>query len=101
LGSPKDATKSAPKPFHTSRLLQVASNVLHISPKETMNLCQMLYQAGYITYMRTYSKTYSKDFIESAKKYIDSGYGANYINKDIDLLASGESEQGQHEINHC
>ena len=70
LGSPKDATKSAPKPFHTSRLLQVASNVLHISPKETMNLCQMLYQAGYITYMRTESSQYSKTFLEQANKYI-------------------------------
>jgi DNA topoisomerase-1 len=70
LGSPKDAIKSAPKPFHTSRLLQVASNMLHISPKETMNLCQMLYQAGYITYMRTESSQYSKTFLEQANKYI-------------------------------
>jgi DNA topoisomerase IA len=43
--------------------------------------------------MRTDSKTYSKDFIESAKKYIESGYGANYINKDIDRLAPGEREE--------
>jgi DNA topoisomerase-1 len=70
LGSPKDAIKSAPKPFHTSRLLQVASNVLHTSPKETMNLCQTLYQSGYITYMRTESSQYSKTFLEQADKYI-------------------------------
>jgi DNA topoisomerase-1 len=90
---PVKVYKKEPEPFTTSRLQQSASNDLRVSPKETMRLCQTLYEAGYITYMRTDSKTYSKDFIESAKKYIDSGYGANYINKDIDLLAARESEE--------
>jgi DNA topoisomerase-1 len=45
----------------------VASNELHFSPKETMKLCQTLYEAGYITYMRTDSKKYSKEFIEKTK----------------------------------
>ena len=33
VGNFKKSTKEPPKPFHTSRLLQVASNVLHMSPK--------------------------------------------------------------------
>jgi len=70
IGSPKTSVRTAPKPFSTSRLLQVANNTLHYSPKDTMNLCQQLYQAGYITYMRTESQQYSKVFIEVAKKYI-------------------------------
>jgi len=74
IGPPKDSIKSAPKPFHTSRLLQVASNVLHISPKETMSLCQILYQSGYITYMRTESSQYSKSFLDNAEKYILGEY---------------------------
>ena len=40
----RETEKSPPKPFHTSRLLQVASNILHISPNETMRLCQQLYE---------------------------------------------------------
>jgi DNA topoisomerase-1 len=67
---PKPTTKGAPKPFHTSNLLQTASSVLHMSPKETMSLCQNLYQAGYITYMRTESSQYSKTFLEQVNKYI-------------------------------
>jgi DNA topoisomerase-1 len=90
---PVKVYKIQPEPFTTSRLQQSASNDLRVSPKETMRLCQTLYEAGYITYMRTDSKTYSKDFIESAKKYIDSVYGANYINKDIDQLASNQREE--------
>jgi DNA topoisomerase-1 len=74
INLPKESTKSAPKPFHTSRLLQVANNVLHISPKETMSLCQILYQTGYITYMRTESSEYSKPFLEQAEKYIMEEY---------------------------
>jgi len=74
INSPKESNKTAPKPFHTSRLLQVANNILHISPKETMNLCQILYQSGYITYMRTESSEYSKPFLEQAEKYIIEEY---------------------------
>ena len=66
--------KNPPEPFTTSRIQQVASNELHISPKDTMKICQLLYEAGYITYMRTDSKTYSNDFIQSAKKYIMQNY---------------------------
>jgi DNA topoisomerase-1 len=69
-GSPKETVKSAPKPLNTSRLLQVASNQLHLSPKDTMSLCQLLYQNGYITYMRTDSQKYSAAFLKQAEKYI-------------------------------
>ena len=70
VGSLKKSTKTPPKPFNTSKLLQTASNLLHMSPKETMSLCQQLYQNGYITYMRTDSMKYSKDFIDKASSYI-------------------------------
>jgi DNA topoisomerase-1 len=70
VGDKKQSKSSPPKPFTTSRLLQVASNTLHISPKETMSLCQQLYQEGYITYMRTESAKYSPVFLEQCKKHI-------------------------------
>jgi DNA topoisomerase-1 len=63
-----------PKPFNTSNLLQTVSNHLHISPKETMSLCQQLYQDGYITYMRTDSVKYSASFITEVTKYIQEKY---------------------------
>ena len=79
INNSKESIRSAPKPFHTSRLLQVSSNVLHISPKETMNLCQKLYQSGYITYMRTESSQYSSVFVEKIKEYIGSQYGEKFV----------------------
>jgi DNA topoisomerase-1 len=89
---PIKVSKPPPCPFTTSRLQQTASNELHYSPKETMRLCQKLYEAGYITYMRTDSKTYSNDFIETAKEYILRNFptGDVYINENIHLLASKE-----------
>jgi len=78
---PKKIFKAPPEPFTTSRIQQVASNELHYSPKETMTLCQKLYEAGYITYMRTDSKTYSGEFLSQASQYIMTNYanGEKYI----------------------
>lgn len=87
---PVKILKKPPEPFTTSRLQQVASNELHYSPKETMRICQHLYEGGYITYMRTDSKVYSKDFIETAKEYIIRTYnGEKYVNENIDSITSG------------
>jgi len=80
---PNKIFKKPPEPFTTSKLQQVASNELHYSPKETMRICQILYEEGYITYMRTDSMTYSKDFIELTKEYILRNYDVNYINGDV------------------
>lgn len=84
--------KKQPEPFTTSTLQQTASNELHYAPKETMRICQALYEGGYITYMRTDSKTYSKEFINSTKEYILHNYEAKYINENIDGLITGASK---------
>ena len=84
---PKITTKNPPSPFTTSALQQSASSNYNISPKDTMKICQKLYEAGLITYMRTDSKTYSQEFIEKAKEHIKNSYGEEYINKDINKLS--------------
>ena len=84
--SPKESVLSPPEPLITSTLQQLASNELHISPKETMKHAQQLYENGLITYMRTDSKTYSKEFIQSTKKYIVQNYNdEKYIHPNIDI----------------
>jgi DNA topoisomerase-1 len=70
IGKPTPSTSSPPKPLNTSRLLQQASNLFNYSPLQTMNYCQILYQSGYITYMRTESSKYSGEFLVNAGKYI-------------------------------
>lgn len=90
---PSRIFKQQPEPLTTSRIQQVASNEMHISPKETMKICQILYEGGYITYMRTDSKKYSKDFIESAKKYIIKNYiQEKYIHTKIDELSNAHED---------
>jgi DNA topoisomerase-1 len=82
--------KNPPEPFTTSRLQQTASNELHYSPKETMRLCQNLYEGGYITYMRTDSKTYSNEFLDAVKSHILKSYaeGEKYINENMNTISS-------------
>jgi DNA topoisomerase-1 len=76
----RDTIKQPPTPFTTSTIQQTASNELHLSPKETMQICQKLYEGGYITYMRTDSIVYSHEFQDKAKTYITKTYGVEYFN---------------------
>lgn len=59
-----------PIPLNTSRIQQIASNELHLSPKETMRICQHLYEKGLITYMRTENTKYSHHFVNMVKQYL-------------------------------
>ena len=82
----RETSKNPPQPFTTSGLQQAANNSMHISPKETMELAQKLYEGGYITYMRTDCKVYSEEFIEESKIYISEKYKPQYINPEINKL---------------
>ena len=88
---PVKVYKKPPEPFTTSRIQQVASNELHYAPKETMRICQLLYECGFITYMRTDSKTYSAEFLATVKEYIVRTYaqGEKYVSENIDSMATG------------
>jgi DNA topoisomerase-1 len=85
-------TCAAPYPFSTSTLQQAASNDLHLSPKETMSLCQALYESGYITYHRTDSHTLSEEFKAKAAVYITRIFGENYLNSAVNQPAKYDVE---------
>jgi len=86
-GKLRKVTRQPPEPFTTSTLQQKASNELRFSPKQTMIVCQSLYEAGHITYMRTDSKTYSKVFVDSVSKYVTSHPKyAKYIHPEVERL---------------
>jgi len=93
--------KKPPEPFTTSRIQQVASNELHYAPKETMRICQLLYEGGFITYMRTDSKTYSAEFLVAVKEYIVRTYaqGEKYIGENIDSMATGAAKEPEKKKN--
>lgn len=92
-GNPRNVTKQPPMPYTTSTLQQSASNELRFSPKTTMQLCQVLYEGGYITYMRTDSKTYSKDFVDIAFRLITSMFGKEYISTDVSKLTERKEDK--------
>ena len=84
--------RDAPCPLTTSGLQQLASNILNISPQDTMTFCQKLYESGYITYMRTDSKAYSTTFLEKAKDFIEREYGENTYREVTTTTTEGAHE---------
>ena len=71
LENPENKNISAPLPFNTSTLLQYINNTLHLTPKQIMYYCQILYQNGFITYMRTESTKYSLEFLNKIRECFD------------------------------
>ncbi|MEJ2762524.1 type I DNA topoisomerase [Photobacterium sp. MCCC 1A19761] len=91
-------TSSKPSaPYITSTLQQAASTRLGYGVKRTMGLAQRLYEAGYITYMRTDSTNLSKEAVESAREYIGSEYGENYLPAKPNVYGSKGNAQEAHE----
>ena len=66
-------------PFMTSTLQQEAGRKLRFSAARTMRVAQDLYEAGYITYMRTDSTTLSAEALEAARSQATALYGAEYV----------------------
>ena len=101
VDSPKKCIKKQPKPFTTAALQQAASNMLSYSPKRTMTACQKLYEAGFITYMRTDSRAYSKDFLKTIKQHIESNYGKPFILDKIMSLAQRKKKDNAQEAHEA
>lgn len=91
-------TKSRPPaPFITSTLQQAASTRLSFGVKKTMMLAQRLYEAGYISYMRTDSTNLSKEAVESCRAHILEDYGKRYLPSDPISYSAKEGAQEAHE----
>ncbi|MBD1227643.1 type I DNA topoisomerase [Xenorhabdus griffiniae] len=91
-------TSSKPgAPFITSTLQQAASTRLGFGVKKTMMMAQRLYEAGYITYMRTDSTNLSQDALEMVRGYISNHFGDKYLPKSVNVYSSKENSQEAHE----
>ncbi|RAI70781.1 MULTISPECIES: type I DNA topoisomerase [Pseudomonas] len=91
-------TSSKPSaPFITSTLQQAASNRLGFGVKKTMMMAQRLYEAGYITYMRTDSTNLSADAVAMARTYIEGEFGKKYLPETPNVYSSKEGAQEAHE----
>ena len=91
-------TSSKPSaPFITSTLQQAASTRLGYGVKKTMMLAQRLYEAGYITYMRTDSTNLSSEAVDAVRGYIGSEFGDAYLPSKPNVYGSKEGAQEAHE----
>lgn len=91
-------TQSKPSaPFITSTLQQAASTRLGYGVKKTMMLAQRLYEAGYITYMRTDSTNLSTEAIEAVRGYIGTEFGNPYLPETPNFYGSKQGAQEAHE----
>jgi len=83
-------------PFTTSTLQQESNKRLHYSSKQTMMFAQGLYEAGFITYMRTDSVSLSEQSLTQSKEFIETTYGTSY-HKRRKFKTKSKSAQEAHE----
>ncbi|MCL1923286.1 MAG: type I DNA topoisomerase [Propionibacteriaceae bacterium] len=72
-------TRKPPAPLRTTTLQQEAGNKLGFSAQRTMSIAQELYEAGWITYMRTDSVTLSNQAIQATRSQITKLYGEKFL----------------------
>ncbi len=92
----KPVSKSPAPPFTTSTLQQEASRKLGFSVSQTMMVAQRLYEAGFITYMRTDSVNLSSLAIGTISTEIKEHYGDKYY-KHRNYHTTSKGAQEAHE----
>ncbi len=77
----KPANRNPSAPFMTSTLQQEASRKFGMGARQTMSTAQRLYEAGYITYMRTDGIDMAPEAVTAARDAIKDRYGDDYVPK--------------------
>ena len=75
----KPASRNPSAPFMTSTLQQEASRKFGMGARQAMSSAQRLYEAGYITYMRTDGIDMAPEAVTAARDEIASRYGKEYV----------------------
>ncbi|MFT3709478.1 MAG: type I DNA topoisomerase [Archangium sp.] len=72
--------RSSPKPpFMTSTMQQEGGRKLGMSAQQVMRVAQGLYEAGYITYMRTDSTSLSETALKAARAQVGELFGEKFL----------------------
>ncbi len=72
-------TRKPYAPFRTTTMQQEAGRKLGFTAQRAMSVAQDLYEAGFITYMRTDSSTLSDTAITAARNQVTQLFGADYL----------------------
>ncbi|RMH47912.1 MAG: type I DNA topoisomerase [Alphaproteobacteria bacterium] len=75
----KPVQRSPAPPFMTSTLQQEASRKLGLGAQAAMRAAQNLYEAGFITYMRTDGIDMAPEAVAAARAAIAERFGADYV----------------------
>jgi DNA topoisomerase-1 len=75
----KPAARNPSAPFMTSTLQQEASRKFGMGARHAMQVAQRLYEAGYITYMRTDGIDMAPEAVAATRETIADRYGAEYV----------------------
>ena len=75
----KPAARNPSAPFMTSTLQQEASRKFGMGARHAMQVAQRLYEAGYITYMRTDGIDMAPEAVSATRDAIADRYGAEYV----------------------
>lgn len=94
----KKANRYPAPPFTTSTLQQEAARKLRFPAKKTMQVAQHLYEAGYITYMRTDAVNLSVEAISACREAILKYFGEKYLPKSAkEYKTKSKNAQEAHE----
>lgn len=75
----KPYTRKPYAPFRTATLQQEAGRKFRFGAQRTMRAAQVLYEQGFITYMRTDSTNLSSAAIDAARMLVGARYGAQFL----------------------
>ena len=95
----KPTTRNPAPPFTTSTLQQEASRKLGMAPAQTMRAAQKLYEAGYITYMRTDGVDMAPEAVMAARDAIKALFGEAYVPKSPRMYKS--KQKNAQEAHEC
>jgi DNA topoisomerase-1 len=94
----KPKRRNPAAPFTTSTLQQEAARKLGFTARRTMQSAQRLYEAGYITYMRTDSVSLSNDAVGDIRDTIRQVYGDKALAPSVNVYRTkSKNAQEAHE----
>ena len=90
--------RNPPPPFTTSTVQQEAARKLGFTARRTMQSAQRLYEAGYITYMRTDSVSLAAEAVREIRETIESQFGKQALSDGVnEYKTKSKNAQEAHE----
>jgi DNA topoisomerase-1 len=90
--------RNPPPPFTTSTVQQEAARKLGFTARRTMQSAQRLYEAGYITYMRTDSVSLSVEAVREIRETIKANFGDKALSDGVnEYKTKSKNAQEAHE----